>query len=95
MRERSERAEARRELALSQLKATARGHTTNGLPHRRAAEELSKQVLYHTSSMPEQYASLIWLICNSLMVIKMADQHASVATRRVIKEQTLSSLEEQ
>nr|XP_046181568.1 protein Jumonji-like isoform X2 [Oncorhynchus gorbuscha] len=44
VRERSERAEARREQALSQLKATARGHTTNGLPHRRAAEELSKQV---------------------------------------------------
>ncbi|XP_064839561.1 protein Jumonji-like isoform X2 [Oncorhynchus masou masou] len=44
VRERSERAEARREQALSQLKATARGHTTNGLTHRRAAEELSKQV---------------------------------------------------
>ncbi|XP_070970301.1 protein Jumonji-like isoform X2 [Oncorhynchus clarkii lewisi] len=44
VRERSERAEARREQALSQLKATARGHTTNGLPHRRAVEELSKQV---------------------------------------------------
>uniref|UniRef100_A0A6Q2YW68 Protein Jumonji n=1 Tax=Esox lucius TaxID=8010 RepID=A0A6Q2YW68_ESOLU len=50
VRERSERAEARREQALSQLGATARGHplarghTTNGLPHRRAAEELRKQV---------------------------------------------------
>ncbi|KAM9419343.1 protein Jumonji-like isoform 2-T2 [Salvelinus alpinus] len=50
VRERSERAEARREHALSQLEATARGHTlprghtTNGLPHRRAAEELCKQV---------------------------------------------------
>lgn len=72
VRERSERAEARREHALSQLEATARGHTlprghtTNGLPHRRAAEELCKQVLYHTSSIPEQCASLIWLICNSL-----------------------------
>uniref|UniRef100_A0A8C8IPA2 Protein Jumonji n=1 Tax=Oncorhynchus tshawytscha TaxID=74940 RepID=A0A8C8IPA2_ONCTS len=42
--ERSERAEARREQALSQPEATARGHTTNGLPHRRAAEEPRKQV---------------------------------------------------
>uniref|UniRef100_A0A8C7I3Y0 Protein Jumonji n=1 Tax=Oncorhynchus kisutch TaxID=8019 RepID=A0A8C7I3Y0_ONCKI len=44
VRERSERAEARREQALSQPEATARGHTTNGLPHRRAAEEPRKQV---------------------------------------------------
>ncbi|CAB1350972.1 unnamed protein product [Coregonus sp. 'balchen'] len=50
VRERSERAEARREQALSQPEATARGHTlprgltTNGLPHRRVAEEPHKQV---------------------------------------------------
>ena len=45
LRERSERAEAREHAREQQALANARG-SANGLPPRRAAEELRKQVLY-------------------------------------------------